>query len=46
MLDKKPVRTPGKNLAVLPSHPLALAVAAEWEWQVRHPCAYVCALAT
>ncbi|KAG2449713.1 hypothetical protein HYH02_005240 [Chlamydomonas schloesseri] len=33
MLDKKPVRTPGKKLAVLPSHPLALAVAAEWEWQ-------------
>eukprot|EP00198_Chlamydomonas_reinhardtii_P007918 XP_001697255.1 assembly factor 2 for F1 mitochondrial ATP synthase, splice variant b [Chlamydomonas reinhardtii] len=35
MLDRKPVRTPGKKLAVLPSHPLALAVAAEWEWQEK-----------
>ncbi|GIL94536.1 hypothetical protein Vretimale_771, partial [Volvox reticuliferus] len=33
MLDSKPVRTPGKRLAVLPTLPLALAVAAEWEWQ-------------
>ena len=43
MLDRKPVRTPGKKLAVLPSHPLALAVAAEWEWQVRHSPAYATA---
>jgi chaperone required for assembly of F1-ATPase len=47
MLDAKPVKTPGKNDAVLPTLPLALAVAAEWEWQVlegvghavlRDPC--------
>ncbi|KXZ46524.1 hypothetical protein GPECTOR_43g961 [Gonium pectorale] len=33
MLDAKPVKTPGKHLALLPTYPLALAVAAEWEWQ-------------
>ncbi|GLC41176.1 hypothetical protein PLESTB_001530000 [Pleodorina starrii] len=33
MLDSKPVKTPGKRLTVLPTLPLALAVAAEWEWQ-------------
>ncbi len=35
LLDTKPVRTPAKHLVVLPSLPSALAVAAEWEWQVR-----------
>ena len=33
-LDKHPLRTPSKNPLVLPSKALALAVAAEWRWQV------------
>ncbi|KAI8464442.1 MAG: hypothetical protein J3K34DRAFT_474312 [Monoraphidium minutum] len=32
MLGKYPVRTPARNAVVLPSLPLALALAAEWEW--------------
>ncbi|KAG2501338.1 hypothetical protein HYH03_001128 [Edaphochlamys debaryana] len=35
MLDAKPVKTPGKHLALMPTMPLALAVAAEWEWQEK-----------
>lgn len=34
-LDARPIKTPGKNALVLPSYSLALAIAAEWEWQVR-----------
>ena len=34
-LGRYPIKTPGRNLLVLPTLPLALAVAAEWEWQVR-----------
>lgn len=34
LLDKYPIRTPAKALLMLPNYPLALAVAAEWEWQV------------
>ena len=33
-LDKHLLRTPSKNPLVLPSKALALAVAAEWRWQV------------
>ncbi|GBF93265.1 hypothetical protein Rsub_05997 [Raphidocelis subcapitata] len=32
LLGQFPVRTPARNLLVLPSYPLALALAAEWEW--------------
>jgi hypothetical protein len=35
LLDSFPVRTPARNLVVVPSFPLALALAAEWEWLVR-----------
>ena len=35
LLDKKSLRTPGNNPLLIPSHPLALAIGAEWEWQVR-----------
>jgi hypothetical protein len=44
-LDSRQVKTPGRRPLVLPTYPVALAVAAEWEWQVRfascliHPCA-------
>ena len=34
-LDKHPLKTPGMQLLKLPTERLALAVAAEWEWQVR-----------
>jgi chaperone required for assembly of F1-ATPase len=33
LLDEKPVKTPLKNALVLPSHALALAIAAEWNAQ-------------
>ena len=33
-LDRHLLRTPSKNPLVLPSKALALAVAAEWRWQV------------
>ncbi|MEW5299964.1 MAG: hypothetical protein WDW38_002795 [Sanguina aurantia] len=33
LLNKYAIKTPGKRLLVLPTHSLALAVAAEWEWQ-------------
>jgi len=33
-LDKHALKTPSKNPLVLPSKALALAVAAEWRWQV------------
>lgn len=33
-LDKHLLKTPSKNPLVLPSKALALAVAAEWRWQV------------
>lgn len=32
-LDGRILRTPAKNPMRLPSHALALALAAEWEWQ-------------
>lgn len=32
-LDQRPLRTPGKNLLVLPSEALANAIAAEWDLQ-------------
>ena len=35
LLDKRPLRTPGTKPLLIPSHPLALAIGAEWEWQVR-----------
>lgn len=34
-LAKYPIKTPAKNLLVLPTYSLALAVAAEWEWLPR-----------
>lgn len=33
LLDGRPVRTPAKNLLVLPENPLAAAVSAEWDAQ-------------
>ena len=33
LLDGRTLRTPARNALSLPSLPLALAVAAEWEWQ-------------
>ena len=39
-LDKHLLRTPSKNPLVLPSKALALAVAAEWRWQVPRPCKF------
>ncbi|GAX80403.1 hypothetical protein CEUSTIGMA_g7842.t1 [Chlamydomonas eustigma] len=32
-LGRYPIKTPGRNLLILPSLPLALAVGMEWEWQ-------------
>ncbi len=32
-LDGRTLRTPARAQLLLPSHALALAVAAEWEWQ-------------
>lgn len=34
MLDHRVLRTPARHPLVLPSRALALAIAAEWEWQV------------
>lgn len=34
LLDNKPLKTPAGRPLTLPSIHLALAVAAEWEWQV------------
>ena len=39
LLDERTVKTPGRHLLVLPTKPLALAVAAEWEWQVGRAAA-------
>ena len=33
LLDGRTLRTPARNPLALPSLPMALAVAAEWEWQ-------------
>ena len=33
-LDRHALRTPSRNPLVLPTKALALAVAAEWRWQV------------
>jgi len=33
MLDGKPLRTPGKNLLIVPNQTLATAIAAEWQGQ-------------
>jgi chaperone required for assembly of F1-ATPase len=40
MLDKRVLKTPAKRPLTLPTRALALAIAAEWEWQVRaaHAC--------
>lgn len=35
-LDRHPLKTPAMRLLVVPTQALAMAVAAEWEWQVRH----------
>jgi hypothetical protein len=35
LLDQRVLKTPAKRMLVLPTEGLALAVAAEWEWQVR-----------
>ncbi|GFH12595.1 assembly factor 2 for F1 mitochondrial ATP synthase, splice variant b [Haematococcus lacustris] len=35
LLDKRPIKTPGMQPLVLPTRALALAVAAEWEWQPK-----------
>lgn len=35
-LDRHALKTPSKNALVLPTKALALAVAAEWRWQVAH----------
>eukprot|EP00884_Botryococcus_braunii_P014815 jgi/Botrbrau1/23334/Bobra.0823s0001.1 len=32
-LDGRGLRTPARNLLRLPNYPLAMAVAAEWQWQ-------------
>jgi hypothetical protein len=42
LLGTRPVRTPAKHPLVLPTYPLALAVAAEWEWLVRQLFAATC----
>ena len=34
MLDHRVLRTPGRHPLIVPSRALALAIAAEWEWQV------------
>jgi ATP synthase F1 complex assembly factor 2 len=33
MLDGRQLKTPGKNNLVLPTQTLAMAIAAEWEYQ-------------
>jgi chaperone required for assembly of F1-ATPase len=38
MLDHRLLRSPARHPLVVPSRALALAIAAEWEWQV-HPAA-------
>ena len=35
MLDHRVLRTPARHPLILPSRALALALAAEWEWQLR-----------
>lgn len=35
MLDQRVLKTPAKQPLILPNRSLALAIAAEWEWQVR-----------
>ena len=32
-LDNRVLQTPGRHLVAIPSYPLALAIAAEWQWQ-------------
>lgn len=34
LLDNKVLRTPNNSPLIVPTHALALAIAAEWEWQV------------
>lgn len=34
MLDHRVLRTPARHPLIVPSRALALAIAAEWEWQV------------
>lgn len=38
-LNDRALKTPARQPLIVPSYPLALAIAAEWEWQV---CSYVC----
>jgi ATP synthase mitochondrial F1 complex assembly factor 2 len=35
MLDNRILKTPAKHPLIVPTKALALAIAAEWEWQVR-----------
>lgn len=35
MLDHRVLRTPARHPLIVPSRALAMAIAAEWEWQVR-----------
>lgn len=35
LLDRTIVKTPARHELLLPTKPLALAIAAEWAWQVR-----------
>lgn len=36
-LDGKPLKSPARQKFILPTRSLALAIAAEWEWQVSLP---------
>ena len=35
LLDHRVLRTPARHPLVVPSRALALAIAAEWEWQLK-----------
>ncbi len=37
-LNDRALKTPARQPLIVPSYPLALGIAAEWEWQV---CSYV-----
>ncbi len=41
LLDGKVLRTPARHVLAVPTEALALAIAAEWQWQVPMWCTVV-----
>lgn len=42
MLDNRILKTPARQPLIVPTKALALAIAAEWEWQVKQSLKFFC----